>query len=435
MTPAPVFLFSAPRAGSTWLQRLIGSHPDVCTLNEPWFLLPLIYMRRRRGISSEYWQDTCGKAVNELIDRLDGGEEVFDAGVRAFAGTVHRAAAHRGERYFLDKTPRYALIVDDIERIFPDAKLIFLWRNPLSIISSMIEMSGDRWLVPRFDIDLIEGIPRLVDTAERLGERALCVRYEDLLEGLINFCNKHDPASTKRNARAFLTRLVTSWVGNDEDLHAKNMSILAKIDPVTKKIRSIDFSPTYDLCPSTLCGQDGGPMFYNLNKKKGQAFEAQPPRKLNMNQWMEFMRSPKISVDGKKFCIFDTEDEAKDFMRDIASKVAYSAVESFLNVPPFIHDLSCGSMMMLDMQLLAKIACSRAASIGAPVPDIDFDPNLGKTVKRCGAKARRTAFETRGISDLYTELAEKAQASGLSVSIAGGPFMPVGAVAFAPQVK
>ncbi|MEZ5834526.1 MAG: sulfotransferase [Geminicoccaceae bacterium] len=182
MTPAPVFLFSAPRAGSTWLQRLIGSHPDVCTLNEPWFLLPLIYMRRRRGISSEYWQDTCGKAVNELIDRLDGGEEVFDAGVRAFAGTVHRAAAHRGERYFLDKTPRYALIVDDIERIFPDAKLIFLWRNPLSIISSMIEMSGDRWLVPRFDIDLIEGIPRLVDTAERLGERALCVRYEDLLE-------------------------------------------------------------------------------------------------------------------------------------------------------------------------------------------------------------------------------------------------------------
>ena len=181
MTPTPVFLLSMPRGGSTWLQRLIGCHDEIATLNEPWFLLPLIYMRRRRGISSEYWQDTCGKALGELFGRLDDGEAVFDAAVRAFAGRVHEAATPNGERYFLDKTPRYALVAEDLVRIFPDAKLIFLWRNPLSVLSSMLELSGDRWLVPRFDIDLLEGWPRLVDLARKLGDRALCVRYEDLV--------------------------------------------------------------------------------------------------------------------------------------------------------------------------------------------------------------------------------------------------------------
>ncbi|MEZ5825697.1 MAG: sulfotransferase [Geminicoccaceae bacterium] len=182
MSPTPVYLFSMPRGGSTWLQRLMGSHADIATLNEPWFLLPLVYMRRRRGISSEYWQDTCGKAVNELFGRLDGGEEVFDEAVRAFAGKVHEAAATGGERYFLDKTPRYGLIADDLVRIFPNARFVFLWRNPLSVLSSMLELSGNRWLVPRFDIDLVEGWPRLVDLARRLGDRAVCVRYEDLVD-------------------------------------------------------------------------------------------------------------------------------------------------------------------------------------------------------------------------------------------------------------
>jgi hypothetical protein len=38
-------------------------------------------------------------------------------------------------RYFLDKTPRYHYVVDDLFRVFPEAKTIFLWRNPLAIVA------------------------------------------------------------------------------------------------------------------------------------------------------------------------------------------------------------------------------------------------------------------------------------------------------------
>jgi hypothetical protein len=83
----------------------------------------------------------------------------------------------------LDKSPRYHFVVDDLCRIFPDAKLIFLWRNPLAVVASALDTwAGGRWSLHRFHVDLYDGLARLVSASDRLGSQALNVRYEDLVE-------------------------------------------------------------------------------------------------------------------------------------------------------------------------------------------------------------------------------------------------------------
>jgi hypothetical protein len=38
-----IFLISQPRAGSTMSQRILGSHPNIYTVSEPWILLGPLY--------------------------------------------------------------------------------------------------------------------------------------------------------------------------------------------------------------------------------------------------------------------------------------------------------------------------------------------------------------------------------------------------------
>jgi len=262
------------------------------------------------------------------------------------------------------------------------------------------------WLLLQ-DFYSIMGEDPMNDSRDR---SPLLFRYDDLLSGWIKYCDKNDPASTEKNAKAFLTRMFTSWAANDADLHAKNMSTLINIDPHTKQVKSVEFSPAYDICTSTLCGTDGEPMYYNLNRKKGQAFEGNPPRVLNMNDFMDFLKSPKLSVEGKPFCVFDTADEAKSFIRDIASKVAYEAVECCKALPAMQKDSEWGPLMNMEMQHLAVIALKRAKSIGADVPDVIFDPRLNKAIQKYGAKARRDAYDRSGMGIQYRDIFENGTA-------------------------
>ena len=93
-----------------------------------------------------------------------------------------KAAKNNNAQYFLDKTPRYALIADDIIDIFPDGKFIILWRNPLAIIASMIETwGGGKWIIPSFKVDLFDGLASLIDSSQAHSGKILTVQYENFL--------------------------------------------------------------------------------------------------------------------------------------------------------------------------------------------------------------------------------------------------------------
>jgi hypothetical protein len=179
----PIFLLSLQRSGSTLTQRMLATHPDIATAGEPWILLPLAYMRIDRGIYAEYAHRTVVKGVNEFCDGLPGGAADLDAEIRTMMLRLYRRRAGRSARFFVDKSPRYHVISPEVARIFPDAKFIFLWRNPLSVISSLIETWGaGRWNIYEFGFDLYEGLPALVAACEAAGPRACSVRYEDIVD-------------------------------------------------------------------------------------------------------------------------------------------------------------------------------------------------------------------------------------------------------------
>jgi sulfotransferase family protein len=178
----PIFLLSLPRSGSTLLQRLIAAHEEVATTSEPWFLLPLFYASRDSGVYAEYDHFVLAQALQDFLRELPGGLADYRTEVRRFTLSVYRKAAGERPRYFLDKTPRYHLVVEDLFSTFPDAKFVFLWRNPLAVVASSVESwAGGRWSLHRWRIDLFEGVENLVGAAERHSDSAFAIRYEDLV--------------------------------------------------------------------------------------------------------------------------------------------------------------------------------------------------------------------------------------------------------------
>jgi hypothetical protein len=159
MAIQPIFIFSVSRSGSTLVQRVIAAHNDVATVSEPWILLPYLYTLRSRGVTAEYEHELMVTAIEDFCRELPAEEEDYRAELRNFVLRLYEKAAGREARYFLDKSPPYCLIAEEIMRLFPSGKFVFLWRNPLSIIASIIE-TWKQWHPTMFRSDLFIGLPR-----------------------------------------------------------------------------------------------------------------------------------------------------------------------------------------------------------------------------------------------------------------------------------
>jgi hypothetical protein len=180
--PTPLFLLSLPRSGSTLAQRILAAHQAIATASEPWILLPYLYTLREHGMYAEYNHRVLVQAVEDFCAVLPGGRNDYVAEIRRFALRLYGKASPNGARYFLDKTPRYHLISDEIVTAFPDGKYLFLWRNPLAVVASIMETwAGGKWNLYRFKVDLFDGIENLLRTYERHEDKVHAVRYEALI--------------------------------------------------------------------------------------------------------------------------------------------------------------------------------------------------------------------------------------------------------------
>lgn len=193
------FLISLPRSGSTLLQKMLAVSPQVCTVAEPWLMLPLAAMTERSMLAAEYWHETCHQALADLAAELPGGRDEFDALTADFARRVYgRIAEGRQADLFLDKTPRYYMIVPFLARAFPDARFVFLFRDPVEVLSSILRT----WHKDRFGptllgnyVDIARGPRDMVEGFRLLGDRALGVQYSRLVS---------NPETVLREVCAFL---------------------------------------------------------------------------------------------------------------------------------------------------------------------------------------------------------------------------------------
>lgn len=136
----PVFIVSSPRSGSTLLFETLARSPTPCTIGSESHALietiPGLGMPERAFASNRYdAADATPAVVAELRRR-------FLERARDRAGRPPQALPLR----LLEKTPKNSLRVPFLARAFPEARFVFLYRDPRQVLASMIEA----WLSGRF---------------------------------------------------------------------------------------------------------------------------------------------------------------------------------------------------------------------------------------------------------------------------------------------
>lgn len=180
---SPIFIFSLPRSGSTLLQRMLGAHPKIETVAEPWILLPSFYALKSSGVRAEYSHRNLSTAVREFCGELKNGRSDYRQATRDWALKLYEGTLEADVEYFIDKTPKYSLVAEEIMETFSKAKFIFLWRNPLAILASMMETWADgKWNLYYYEPDLYQGVQNLVNAAQRNSGASISLRYEDLVQ-------------------------------------------------------------------------------------------------------------------------------------------------------------------------------------------------------------------------------------------------------------
>jgi hypothetical protein len=163
---------------------MLATHPDIHSVSEPWVMLHPLYALRPGGERGEYDAPVARGAVEVFLRGLPGGEADYWEGVRRMAVYVYeRARQVSGKRYFLDKTPRYYLVLRELHRVLPGARYLILFRNPLATFTSIVRTwIGEEWYrLAEHRADLVRAPRLLVEGREALGEQALTLRYIDLV--------------------------------------------------------------------------------------------------------------------------------------------------------------------------------------------------------------------------------------------------------------
>jgi len=192
-----IFIISQPRSGSTLLQRVLAGHPDILTSAETWLMLHPLYGLRREGVTTEYESAWARTGVKEFLTHYTDGLDTYDQGIRAFSQTIYGNALNRaGKTYFLDKTPRYYYVAQELYRVLPKAQFIFLLRNPMAVLASELNtyVKDNLRFLSAFRDDLLLAPQMILDAIDHMGSRANVVHYETFVRNpanaIANLCER-----------------------------------------------------------------------------------------------------------------------------------------------------------------------------------------------------------------------------------------------------
>lgn len=114
---APIFIVGMPRSGTTLLESAIAAHPDVDAAGEvP--AMPYILNEFLEWTEASAW---AGGSIPD--DKRDEWRDLYLRQAKRFGA--------KGARFFTDKQPSNVMGVGLIARLFPEARFIYLRRNPV----------------------------------------------------------------------------------------------------------------------------------------------------------------------------------------------------------------------------------------------------------------------------------------------------------------
>lgn len=186
---SPVFICTLPRSGSTLIDKILGSHSLVTNLGESGLLASaLIPVCEQNKVSKEFWLWNKDMLATKPLTMF---RDNF---------IKHSLMASVSTPLITEKSMNNDLVLPLLALVFPNAKFIYLNRNPLDICLSCYQLPlGDEqkysykmeWLADRY-----EGFKRIMTHwQQQFPDRVLELNYEDLVQDqkektveLLNFC-------------------------------------------------------------------------------------------------------------------------------------------------------------------------------------------------------------------------------------------------------
>lgn len=165
--PPPIFVVGCPRSGTTLLRWILDSHSAISCGPESRILWGIRVAEERN------WPTLAGFGLS--IDE-------WHAQVRALFESLHlRYAQAQGKPRWADKSPDYALMLDYIERLYPDAVIVHVVRDPRDVIDAWRRFYGTTSLVraARAWVSYVRAVH--VFARSRPSSRVHELHYEDLV--------------------------------------------------------------------------------------------------------------------------------------------------------------------------------------------------------------------------------------------------------------
>ncbi len=190
----PIFVFGMPRTGTTLVERILSSHPEVSSAGElPDFGIAL---RQVWGSDAPLGSElACVDQMGEIDWHRVG--ELYLSRARSAAGTNGLGM------HFIDKLPHNFLYAGFIAKALPNAKLICLRRNPIdTCLSNFRQLFSGKLPYYNYSFDLLDTGAYYVMFAHLMAHwhqafpgRILDVSYEALVnqqratsQQMLSFC-------------------------------------------------------------------------------------------------------------------------------------------------------------------------------------------------------------------------------------------------------
>jgi len=171
---AHTFLMGFPRSGTTLLEQILATHPDVVALEERELMIDgtLEFLTPVGGMSR------LSEAPSQALD--------------SFRDSYWRKAKEFGiepkDKVFVDKHPLNTIRLPLISKLFPNAKIIFALRDPRDVVLSCFRRSFNM-NASMYEFTSIEGAASYYAAVMEAGQAYLAalplqthfIRYEDLV--------------------------------------------------------------------------------------------------------------------------------------------------------------------------------------------------------------------------------------------------------------
>lgn len=141
-----IMIVGCPRSGTTILQTILASHPEVLGIFETHFYCALC--------SSNKWARKLGLTPKKAIKILNEIQREYGChqnqkirllsskyASSLFVKTLDNATSNLNKKVWVEKTPQHLFYIDYIKRLTENIKFIHIERKPESIVSSLYHAS------------------------------------------------------------------------------------------------------------------------------------------------------------------------------------------------------------------------------------------------------------------------------------------------------